>query len=177
MDEPVRPDNETVLLDDGVFYIQTSAAAQPARAAGFLHRRCYYGVTSPGGFECIGSFTTDSEGRWQARIDAPYDSLADDDTRPVGLYVDRFDAIVCLWRHRAMALCRHFDDAMPQAAEFVGKKLLFKMLSPAQQLEARVRFVDAGVRDACVYELAEDNAVLCRRRVPELVEALAYVPR
>lgn len=171
MDEHLQSDNETVLLDDGVFYIQTVAAARSAAAAGFLHRRCYYGVTAPGGFESIGHFTTDEAGRWQARIDAPYDSLADDDTRPIGLYVDRVDAIVCLWRLRGMALCRHLDEPLrQQPAEFVGRKLLYKMLSPLQQAEARLRFVNAGVRDACVYELAEDDTLLCRRHVRELEE-------
>jgi hypothetical protein len=164
---------EIVVLDDGVFSIVTAAHADPSSSIGFLYRRCYRGVTTPDGVECVGSYTWD-RGGWQARIDAPYDSMTDEDMRTVCWYEDRVAAIVCLWGFRHMALCRHLEDVLDQHARFVGQKLLFKMMSPKQQAEARQRFLDAARDDGFIYELDRDATVLCRRRIPEL-EQPAYV--
>jgi hypothetical protein len=42
------------------------------------------GVTTPGGYECVGSFAQDPRGRWHASFDAPYDPVTDSDSRWLG---------------------------------------------------------------------------------------------
>jgi len=67
------------ILDDGDFYVELNCNDSSAAAAGFLQRRCYVGVTTPGGYECIGSFERDVLGRWRASIDAVYDEQTGSD--------------------------------------------------------------------------------------------------
>ena len=66
-------------------------------APGFLQRRCYVGVTTPGGYECIGGFGRDARGLWHATIDMPYNDVRDSDSLEVGGFKKRLDAIVALW--------------------------------------------------------------------------------
>lgn len=101
-----------VVLDDGSFYVELYADDQTAEAAGFLQRRCYVGVTTPGGYECIGSFERDVvRGGWRALVDQAYEPSSDSDCRQVGRFAQRLDAIVALWGARHSALCRHQDGA------------------------------------------------------------------
>jgi len=97
------------ILDDGDFYVELNCNDSSAAAAGFLQRRCYVGVTTPGGYECIGSFERDVLGRWRASIDAVYDEQTGSDSRTLGCFADRLDAIVALWAARHAAYCRHQD--------------------------------------------------------------------
>ena len=95
------------ILDDGEFYVELNGNVPPAQAAGFLQRRCYVGVTTPGGYECVGSFERNAAGHWQASIDAVYDPKTGSDNRPLGVHPTRLDAIAALWSARRDAFCRH----------------------------------------------------------------------
>jgi hypothetical protein len=99
----------TVIADDGEYYIELNGNYGAAEAPGFLQRRCYTGVTTPGGYECVGSFERDAQGLWQASIDAPYDEETDSDSRSLGHFAERMNAIVTLWGKRHEAYCRHKD--------------------------------------------------------------------
>ena len=100
---------DVVLLDDGEFYVELSGNHVAVLAAGFLQHRCYVGVTTPDGYECVGSFDRDSDGKWSARIDMPYDPRTNSDSRVVAKGVGWLDAIVALWMARREANCRHRD--------------------------------------------------------------------
>lgn len=97
------------VLDDGEFYIELNVNSPAREAPGFLQRRCYVGVTTPGGYECIGSFEREPAGGWSASIDIPYDEEADSDSRRLGHFDERLDAIAALWGARRDAYCRHLD--------------------------------------------------------------------
>ena len=43
--------------------------------------------------------------------------------------------------------------------------LPFRKLTERQQQQARASFINAGPQDDCLYELAIDESVLCRRYV------------
>ena len=55
-------------------------------------------ASTPGGFQCIGAFTKQPDGRWEARITKVYDHADDSDCTLVAKDVDRKDAIVALWK-------------------------------------------------------------------------------
>ena len=69
-----------VIVDDGEYYIELNINYDATIAPGFLQRRCCFGVTTPGGYDCIGSFERDARGVWQASIDAPYDERTGGDS-------------------------------------------------------------------------------------------------
>jgi len=96
-----------LILDDGDYYVELNENFPAAIAPGFLQRRCYVGVTTPGGYECIGSFERQAGGVWRASVDSLYDPSTDSDSRSVGEYAGRLDVIVALWSARRDALCRH----------------------------------------------------------------------
>jgi len=98
-----------VIVDDGEFYIELNDNVDACIAPGFLQRRCYVGVTTPGGYECVGSFQRDARGLWHASIDALYDQHSGSDSRSMGQFTQRLDAIVALWQCRHEAHCRHKD--------------------------------------------------------------------
>lgn len=50
------------ILDDGEYYIELNVNFPAADAPGFLQRRCYVGVTTPGGYECVGKLPTRRSG-------------------------------------------------------------------------------------------------------------------
>ena len=102
--------HRALVLDDGEFYVELNENFAVDEAPGFLQRRCYVGVTTPGGYECVGSFAQDPRGRWQASVYAPYDPVTDSDSRSLGRHNSRMDAIVALWSARRQALCRHKSD-------------------------------------------------------------------
>ena len=68
---------DKVILDDGEFYIDLNCNYEASNAPGFLERRCPYSATTPGGFECIGSFGKALDGTWKADVNAPYDPDTD----------------------------------------------------------------------------------------------------
>ncbi len=97
-----------VVLDDGHYYIELNVNFQDeASAPGFLQRRCYVGVTTPGGYECIGNFERQPSGKWRASIDMVYDPRTGSDSKTLGSFGQRMDAIVALWGARRSAYCRH----------------------------------------------------------------------
>ena len=98
-----------VVLDDGLFYIELNCNYPSDEAPGFLQHRCYQGVTTPGGYECVGSFERDAQGQWRASVDAPYHEESGGDSRHLGSFADRLDAIATLWGARHGAHCRHKD--------------------------------------------------------------------
>ena len=99
-----------VILDDGRYYIELNVNHPRASAPGFLQRRCYVGVTTPDGYECLGSFEQDSRsGLWLASISRPYDEAIDSDCENLGRFPRRLDAVVALWGARHRAYYRHPD--------------------------------------------------------------------
>lgn len=93
-----------ILLDDGSYYIELNVNAEPHNAPGFLQRRCAVDLHTPGGYECLGSFQCTPRGAWRANVNAPYDEEADSDTRDLGQFSERMDAILALWAARHEAL-------------------------------------------------------------------------
>ncbi len=102
--------NGALVLDDGQFFVELDGNYSPCVAPGYLRRRCYVGVTTPGGYECIGGFDRDARGLWQATIDMPYNDVRDTDSLEVGGFEKRLDAIVALWGIRHKAHCRHHSE-------------------------------------------------------------------
>jgi hypothetical protein len=98
------------ILDDGEYYVQLNVNFPPADAPGFLQRRCYVGVTTPDGYECVGSFERSARGGWRASIDAPYDPVTGSDCHSLGEHRSRLDAIAALWSARRQAHCRHKEE-------------------------------------------------------------------
>ena len=99
-----------VILDDGRYSIELNANSPRATAPGFLHRRCYVGVTTPDGYECVGSFAQHiGSGLWVAAINAVYNEATDSDSRIVGRFPRRMDAIAALWGARGQAYFRHIE--------------------------------------------------------------------
>jgi len=89
-----------LILDDGEFYVVLNPNHAPDVAAGYLERRCFVTPSTPGGFECIGSFTMQPGGLWEAKISKVYEAADDSDCTVVTHSVDRRDAIVALWKAR-----------------------------------------------------------------------------
>lgn len=102
-------DDGVVILDDGLFYVELNCNYGAAEAPGFLQCRCYVGVTTPGGYECIGSFDKRVDGGWRASVDLAYDAATDSDNRELGVFSKRLDAIAALWGARHQAYRRHAD--------------------------------------------------------------------
>jgi len=95
---------DQIILDDGRFFIDLNCNYAASDAPGFLSLRCFAGPTTPGGFECLGSFNKTTDGTtWEARVSAPYDSEIDSDSRTVITGVSRMEAISALWRERHTA--------------------------------------------------------------------------
>lgn len=97
---------DQIIIDDGSFYIELNGNYEADQAPGFLQRRCAYGTTTPGGYECVGSFQRRA-GQWSADVSAPYDPATDGDCLSLGLFANRMDAIAALWKRRHEALCTH----------------------------------------------------------------------
>ena len=98
---------DQVILDDGMFFVALNSNYAADDAPGFLNRRCSYGLTTRGGYECVGGFDKALDGRWRADVNAPYDSETDGDCRRVIEGVFRMDAIAALWRERHNAYPYH----------------------------------------------------------------------
>lgn len=98
---------EKIIVDDGRFYIALNANHDANSAPGFLEIRCSQSVTTPGCYDCIGSFDKAPDGKWRASIAAPRDPETDEDSRIVAKGVTRMEAIVSLWRARHAAYGAH----------------------------------------------------------------------
>lgn len=104
---PPVPSSE-IILDDGQWYVELNCNYPAEDAPGFLQARCPAGPTTPGGFECVGSFERDTiTGHWRASVNAPLDPATDSDSLSLGAFPDRLSAIAVLWRRRHEALRRH----------------------------------------------------------------------
>ena len=94
---------ETLILDDGEYFV-VLAAHQPAGAAvGFLERRCAVTSEAPNGRECLGAFTHAQGIGWTARIATEFEPAAGCDHHVVAAAATRLDAIAALWRARRYA--------------------------------------------------------------------------
>ncbi len=98
---------DEIILDDGKFFIDLNCNYEASNAPGFLERRCAYSATTPGGYECIGSFDKALDGTWKADVNATYDPETDGDCFIVAKGVSRMEAITALWRARHVALVNH----------------------------------------------------------------------
>lgn len=99
--------NGTIILDDGQFYIELNVNYEASDAPGFLQRRCVYGLTTPGGYECLGSFQKALDGSWSADVNAPMDEDSGSDCDVLACKVSRMQAITALWVGRARAYSTH----------------------------------------------------------------------
>lgn len=98
---------DQIILDDGVYYVDLNSNYEPSCAPGFLERRCSVGMTTPGGFECVGNFDKALDGTWNASINDHYDPATDGDSRMLVKGVSRMDAITALWANRTSAVSVH----------------------------------------------------------------------
>lgn len=98
---------DQIILDDDEYFIDLNCNYEATIAPGFLQRRCAYGLTTPAGFECVGSFDKALDGTWNASVNAPYDPETDGDSLAVAEGVSRMDAIAALWAARKSALTTH----------------------------------------------------------------------
>lgn len=99
-----------IILDDGDYYIELDSNCSLAAGPGYLQRRCYEGVTTPGGYECVGSFDKTPSNTWTANINANDCEKTGLDTKRLGEYKNRLDAVMALWKGRHKALCKHQDS-------------------------------------------------------------------
>ena len=98
---------DQIILDDGEYYIVLNCNYPAQNAPGFLQRRCSIGPTTPGGYECLGSFDNMPNGTWKTDVTAPYDAETDGDCRVVAIGVSRMEAINALWKARMSVLSTH----------------------------------------------------------------------
>lgn len=99
-------DKSLLLLDDGTYYIERNSNGDPKTTNGFLQRRCSIGTTTPGGYECLGSYDRAPSGEWRASINAAYDANSDSDARELGRFKRNVEAIAALWKARHEAHTR-----------------------------------------------------------------------
>jgi hypothetical protein len=117
------------LLDDGHYYIVLNQHQAADRAAGFLQRRCTVSPTTPGGFECIGSYAIRADGRWEAHIARRCGAVDDNCSTLIVAGVDRLDAIVGLWQARRPAPPRRRE----KVRDGINKKERLPVTVPAPQ--------------------------------------------
>lgn len=103
-------DAERAVKDDGEFYVVLNSNYPPEKANAFLQRRCITGVTTPGGYECVGvadTTYTPNGRKWVAHVSKPYDEETDSDMTGLGTFDAQQQAIDALWEGRHQAYCRH----------------------------------------------------------------------
>ncbi len=105
--KPRTANSDGAILDDGEFFIKLNCNYEAGDAPGFLNRRRSHGVTTPGGYECVGGFDKARDGTWSADVNARYDPETESDCRRIVQGVSRMDAIAALWRERQYACCYH----------------------------------------------------------------------
>ncbi|WP_454830306.1 hypothetical protein [Paraburkholderia xenovorans] len=94
-----------VLLDDGEYFVQEHVNNPPTASNGFLMRR---GASSSiEEAECVGGYDLNLDGRWLADIASFCDVATGSDSRLLGHFDSRLDAIWALWKHRHDATTRH----------------------------------------------------------------------
>ena len=100
---------QTLILDDGEYYVVLAADQAADCAVGFLERRCAASDETPNGRECLGAFTRAGGGGWAARIATEFDPRTGGECYVVAAGVMRLDAIAALWqsRHNARIGPRH----------------------------------------------------------------------
>lgn len=94
---------ETLILDDGEYFVVLAAHQPAGTAVGFLERRCPVTSEAPNGRECLGAFTHAQGIGWTARISTEFDPSSGCDHQVVAASVARLDAIAALWRARRCA--------------------------------------------------------------------------
>lgn len=94
---------QTLILDDGEYYVVLAAHQVADGAVGFLERRCAVSDETPNGLECLGAFTRANGSGWAARISTAFDPCTGDECRVVAAGVARLDAIAALWHYRRNA--------------------------------------------------------------------------
>ena len=94
---------QTLILDDGEYYVVLAAHQAADGAVGFLQRRCAVSEDTPNGLECLGAFTPFNSGGWSARISTEFDPRTVEECRVVASGVARLDAIAALWQSRRNA--------------------------------------------------------------------------
>ena len=96
-----------LVLDDGEYTVELAAGYLEREAPVLLLHRCYEGVTTPDGQECIGRVGRGEHGLWTASVQGRFDERRGSDARQLGWFVERNDAISALWQARRDAYCRH----------------------------------------------------------------------
>lgn len=109
MSDPTSTKHGTVILDDGDYSVELHPGFAEVDAPALLRRQCYYGVTTPEGYEYVGRVELNNDGLWRATLAQKYDPRTDSDTFEVGNYKGRVFAIVAMWRTRDLAYCRHSE--------------------------------------------------------------------
>lgn len=99
----ITPTRQTLILDDGEFFVVLAAHQTPEGAVGFLERRCATRADAPNGHECLGAFTRCDGGGWTARISTEFDQTTGRECEVVAVGVKRLDAIAALWLSRRSA--------------------------------------------------------------------------
>lgn len=100
--------NDEVLLDDGTFYVTLCTEPRgPPMASGVLRKRCPVSARTPFGYDCIGQFSEQPDGRWLAGIDVVSGVGCGVEEYLVASGVERMMAIVLLWQARRNAFSRH----------------------------------------------------------------------
>jgi len=94
---------QTVILDDGVFFVVLAAHEAEDGAVGFLERRCTVSSRAPNGHECVGTFTRGVNGGWAARLASEFDPATGREYHLIVDGVMRLEAIVSLWQSRQRA--------------------------------------------------------------------------
>lgn len=96
-----------VLLDDGVYFIESNPAGGQGDGAGCLMRRCDRTPARGSAAECVGVYEPTPADKWRVSITTYYDARTDSETREVGTFENRLDAICTLWKSRHDAIGRY----------------------------------------------------------------------
>lgn len=96
-----------VLLDDGVYFIESNPAGGRDGDTGCLMRRCDRTSTGAGAAECVGVYESTPTDMWRVTITTYYDARTDSETLEVGTFENRLDAICTLWKSRHDAIGRY----------------------------------------------------------------------
>lgn len=95
------------VLDDGEYYIEHNSNYPLDRGNGFLLRRCVYGETTPGGYECVGGYAQTLDGLWTADINHCPIEETDSDCTCLGTFKKKRFAVMELWNRRKEAFARY----------------------------------------------------------------------
>lgn len=94
---------QSVILDDGEYFVVLAMHQVADGTVGFLERRCAVSGDAPNGHECVGTFTRAANGGWAARLASEFDPATGREYHLVADGVMRLEAIVSLWRSRQLA--------------------------------------------------------------------------